>query len=167
MLSKVLLRLSDHLPIREIRGDDGTEYLERYYLMSFGGWKLYLHRFTASDPDRGLHNHPWKFSVSLILSGGYLETRLKELSTKGLVYSYKNTRPFSLNFISQNTFHHITILKETWTLFLHSKRVQDWGFINTAESVHKGWMGYFELYSRGPGRGWEKRALTGKEHRAV
>lgn len=39
------------------------------------GIGVYLHRFHRSDVDRELHSHPWAWSYSIILAGGYIEER--------------------------------------------------------------------------------------------
>ncbi|MEJ2214959.1 MAG: hypothetical protein P8Y20_13150, partial [Gammaproteobacteria bacterium] len=71
-LSDVLYRFTGHLRCRIINGNHGEPYLERYHLFRLpGGGGVYIHRFIDSDPDRGLHDHPWKAAVSLILSGSY------------------------------------------------------------------------------------------------
>jgi len=33
--------------------------------------RAYLHRLVASDPDRGLHDHPWPWAFSILLAGWY------------------------------------------------------------------------------------------------
>lgn len=66
--------LTSRLPCRII-SDDGTPYLERYYLGTVFGVRFYLHRFVGSDPARGLHDHPWAWARSIVLSGWYFEER--------------------------------------------------------------------------------------------
>ena len=76
MLRRLLYWLTDRLPARIINGDDGSPYLERYYVGTFFGLRAYIHRFVASDPDRGTHSHPWQRSLSLVLVGGHKEIRI-------------------------------------------------------------------------------------------
>ena len=52
-MRKLLFWLTSHLPCRII-AEEGSVYLERYYLFTLLGWRFYLHRFVGSDPDRGL-----------------------------------------------------------------------------------------------------------------
>ena len=66
-MNRLLLWLTGFLPCRIISEGD-QPYLERYYLMTLFGWRFYIHRFVASDPDRGLHDHPWPKAYSIILS---------------------------------------------------------------------------------------------------
>lgn len=123
---RLLLWITARLPAREIRGEHGDPYLERYYVFSLRGWNVYIHRFLASDPDRGLHDHPWENSISLVLSGGYRELR---------TYSYRILRPGYLNRIRGHDFHRILLDpgREAWTLFLHGPRTKGWGFQRNGE----------------------------------
>ena len=73
---KLLYTITGWLRCRIIRGNQGEPYLERYHLFRLpGGGGAYIHRFLSSDPDRGLHDHPWERSLGIVLSGGYLEQR--------------------------------------------------------------------------------------------
>jgi hypothetical protein len=138
-------RAARHIP-RNSGG--GGIYLSRYYLWPAQGptnseataavhredksWGLVLHHIQRSDSDPELHNHPWDWAVALILVGGYREERKipsmfpGPLSVLGLHFF-----PGDINIILADTFHRIELLDEqtgAWTLFLHGKRIQDWGF---------------------------------------
>src|SRR5271170_2836454 len=39
---------------------------------------VYLHKFHRGDSDEALHNHPWLWSRSFVLAGGYIEERRLE-----------------------------------------------------------------------------------------
>lgn len=121
MIRWLLIKLTDHLPCREIKGDHGEPYLERYYLGSLFGWHAYIHRFVASDPDRGVHDHPWRLSVSWILVGWYGEVRTDGLHAR---------RAGQFNVIRGTDFHRVKLWPgaEAWTLFMHGKRTKGWGF---------------------------------------
>lgn len=136
MLRQLLFRLSGHLPVRMI-DSAGKPYLERYYLFSLGSRQFYLHRFVSGDGDRALHDHPWKSSMAICLAGGYLEHRLENFSPQsGLQIRQRNIRPGSFNRIKANTFHQIMHTRaETWTLFIHGKKIKSWGFLHTREQV--------------------------------
>lgn len=134
----ILLWITSFLPYREI-SDGETPYLERYYLGSLLGWRFYIHRFVGSDPDRGLHNHPWRYAVSLILSGWYLE------ETRAGIHRVR-----WLNFLNFDTAHRVILPSnarpcfdsfggflvapadkkpEAWTLFAHTiGDICPWGF---------------------------------------
>ncbi len=72
---KLITSLAGLLPLRII-SDDGRPYLERYYVGTIFGRRLYLHRFVGSDPKRGWHDHPWYPAYSVVLWGEYGEERV-------------------------------------------------------------------------------------------
>lgn len=128
MINLLLERITDHLPAREIKDEDRA-YLERYYVGTVLGVCFYLHQFVASDPDRGKHDHPWPWAVSLILSGWYWEeTRAGRVMRRWL------------NFLVGDTFHRVVLNDDgngnprpVWTLFAHrALRVKEWGFLREA-----------------------------------
>jgi len=121
MWRKFLYWLTGFLPVRVINGDHNEPYLERYYLFGFGGCAVFIHRFIASDPDRGVHDHPWGVSASIVLSGGYREIRPN--GTRML-------RAPALNIILGDDFHRLLLDPgtEAWTLFFHGRRMKGWGF---------------------------------------
>lgn len=131
----ILNFLCRFLMVREIRGEDGSLYLSRYRIM---GWmpgsttkwplSIYLHHFHRPDLDEAQHNHPWKWSFSLVLSGGYTETRFDSIYND-TTYS-RRLRPFRLNWISHATYHNVTALhgKQSWTLFFAGPKATSWGF---------------------------------------
>jgi len=129
VIERLLFRLTDRLPCRIIDGEHGEPYLERYYLFGAFGWHAYVHRFVDSDPDRGLHDHPWGRAVSLVLTGGYDEIR-----PDGDDFSDPKTRfvgPMRLNFLRGADFHRVVLRnnRPAWTLFTHGPRVKGWGFV--------------------------------------
>ena len=78
MISLLLFKLSAFCRCRIINGPDEKPYLERYHLLRLPfGYRVYLHRFVASDPGRGLHNHPWNHAISWVISGSYEEIRMR------------------------------------------------------------------------------------------
>lgn len=133
-MNKFLFWLSSFLPFREI-SDGDTPYLERYYIATLFGWRFYLHRFVGSDPDRGLHDHPFAKAYSLILSGWYFEETRS--GTRKVRWS---------NSLTGDTFHRVVLPtlvyfpvwpgraesapKPCWTLFMHKAgSVKPWGFL--------------------------------------
>jgi hypothetical protein len=75
--------------VREIPRD-GLRYLTRWSLFRQwsdeqshrnGGGRVYLHRFWA--PDVELHNHPWHWSLSIVLWGSYTETYFDKCTGSG------------------------------------------------------------------------------------
>lgn len=107
---------------------NGEDYLLRFYIKHSGLLPgLYLHYFYRGDEGRELHNHPFKFSFSVLLTGSYTEHRLIH-RTSGAVL-VQELGPGSVNVIRANDFHKV-ILKNgpLWTLFCSWRRVQRWGF---------------------------------------
>ena len=130
-LNRLLYRLSAYCRCRVINGPDEQPYLERYHLLRLPfGYRVYLHRFVDSDPGRGLHNHPWRHALSLLLCGTYQETRMLSESHD---YALRDRwlRAGRLNFISGGVYHRINLPPgaECWSLFLHAPKTRDWGFI--------------------------------------
>jgi hypothetical protein len=137
MIQKLLKLVSKVLPAREIKDGDGALYLTRFRVLGAmqarHPWfpiSVYLHRFHRPDNDRELHNHPWPWAVSLILSGGYLEQRFAKPHS-GLGH-LRWLRAGSLNVLTADTFHRILELDgEPWTLFVVARKVQPWGYYIT------------------------------------
>lgn len=124
MMRTFLFWLTSRLPCRII-SDGNAPYLERYYLFTLLGWRFYLHRFVGSDPDRGLHDHPWARAFSIVLAGQYWE---ETRSGRRLVRWF--------NSLTGDTFHRVVLphvgLYEfpCWTLFFHrAEYVKEWGFL--------------------------------------
>ena len=123
-------RLARTLDVQQIH-PQGRPYLERYYA---AGWHprsrqpgpaLFLHHFVGSDPAESVHSHPWSWSASLILSGGYREERC---SSPGL-REVREYRPGDVNILRPDDRHRIDLLEsDCWTLFLVGDYAQPWGF---------------------------------------
>ncbi|MCP4433773.1 MAG: hypothetical protein GY806_22610 [Gammaproteobacteria bacterium] len=131
LFSQLLYRISALCRCRIINGPDRQPYLERYHLLSLPfGYRFYLHRFVASDPGRGLHNHPWHRAFSVVLSGCYEEIRMLGARDENTVIKRK-VRSGNLNCINGSVFHRINLIenRECWTLFMHSPSTQAWGFL--------------------------------------
>ncbi|MCP4979141.1 MAG: hypothetical protein GY935_01445 [Gammaproteobacteria bacterium] len=129
--SRLLYKLSAYCRCRVIEGPDHQPYLERYHLLRLPfGYQVYLHRFVASDPGRGLHNHPWKHALSLVLCGAYRETRMLDARADNALHD-RWLKPGRFNFISGEVFHRINIDAgvECWSLFVHAPKAKNWGFI--------------------------------------
>lgn len=130
-ISSLLYKLSAYCRCRVINGPDRQPYLERYHVMRLPfGYQVYLHRFVASDPGRGLHNHPWKRALSLVLCGAYRETRMLDAGADNALQD-RWLRPGNINLISGETFHRVNLPtgSECWSLFIHAPKAKGWGFI--------------------------------------
>lgn len=135
---------SARLPCRLIQ-EEGQPYLERYYVGTPLGYRIYLHRFVASDPDRGLHDHPWTWALSIILAGWYFEERRDTPNGAPRVVR-------GINRLTGDTFHRVILPRDfcgglrnedaltaeemavlpadCWSLFIHRARhSKPWGFL--------------------------------------
>ena len=117
----------------------GTNYLRRYRLLPLIEWKkddevkqfyfpanIFLHKFTSSDIDRALHDHPWP-SVSILLSGELWEIYESEIEGLGEIARF--VKPFRFIF-RKATHKHRLILKSdvAWTIFAVGFKQRSWGF---------------------------------------
>lgn len=139
MIARLLYKFAMTRPLRVI-SDNGSPYLERYFLFQFLGWRCYLHRFVASDPDRGWHDHPWRLAVSLLLVGWYYESR-----------TFETRKIRWLNILTADSFHRVVLKdvcpdapREVWTLFFHTQEdVKLWGFMRGSKrSAQLAWWPY-------------------------
>ena len=157
MMTRLLMGLSDRLPARYIR-HEGRPYLERYFLAHLFGLRVYLHHFVGSDPD-GVHDHPWRYSLSIILSGWYLEQRRDGWRVRAW-----------LNWITGDTFHRVVLPEGSpgvWSIFIHSGRVKPWGFLRERWDFSLHPVTVFEAAGAGdkPPSDWHKTAPTGRDLR--
>lgn len=126
------LRIIDH---------EGHPYLRRYYIGTIFGVRVYLHHFVDSDPV-GLHNHPFKFSFSFLLSGIYQEERRWCLAPNPRTVRF-------LNVLGADSMHRIILFRDNdneprtvWTLFFHTRKVMPWATIKD-KGIYKQ---YYEEY---------------------
>ena len=138
MINSILFHTSARLPCRLINRDDGERYLERYYLGQFAGATFYLHRFIKRDPGERLHNHPWGWGRSVVLTGAYIEERVDDFAESECV-THRATVRYT-NRVDGNDFHRIAkVAPGTWTLFAHGPRLRyrgrlkGWGFLQPLE----------------------------------
>lgn len=169
MIAKILHKLTAKRPARLIKLD-GAPYLERYYVGQLFGATFYLHRFIKADPREPLHNHPWKWGRSLILSGSYVEARVVDMTVatdSGALLDRRRVRWWSV--VDGNTFHRIEgAERETWSLFFHGPRVRiksgqcsrakGWGFLDKGLDC----VVYTPYLSDQPAEWWHK-APTGEK----
>lgn len=122
-----------------------------------GGVRPTLHKFHRPDNDRAIHNHPWKWAVSFILAGEYVEEKL------AIDESNLKRRPVTehrlvrwVNYLTRQDWHRITELRgEVYTLFCMGPRLSeddvassemgDWGFMDmdTGETIN--WRRFLDL----------------------
>ena len=116
----------------------GKPYLVRYFVAGWSptnrqtGPAVFLHHFLASDSDDAVHSHPWGWSASLILAGGYSEERCTP-DGKRVTREYK---PGDVNVITADDKHRIDLLRQDcWTLFLAGHFEKAWEFAPRCEET--------------------------------
>ncbi|MBT5229746.1 MAG: hypothetical protein HOM11_05660 [Methylococcales bacterium] len=165
MIRRFLFYWSAKLPCRQITVE-GKPYLERYYLGKVLGLTFYLHRFVDDDDERAVHDHPWTWALALILCGGYQEERVLYMDpNKGWHSIHRTMFPGRLNVIRPNDFHRVRHPKiNTWTLFFHTKKMKDWGFL---EKVEPQGILYNSHRPSGKHTNWWEDAPVGKDANRV
>lgn len=149
-MKRFLYSLTGRLPCRIICEDDGTPYLERYYLFTILGVRFYIHRFVSSDPGRGLHDHPWPWAATVVLAGFYFEeTRRGVMPIRwfnGLVGDsfHRVVLPDRSGALSDTNGQRSESVCPCWTLFFHrASYVKPWGFLRgTTETTQLTWIPY-------------------------
>lgn len=133
MIRKILEKWSDRLRVRTIE-IDGRPYLRRYLVARVLGCELYLHEFLTADAERHLHDHPWAWSASVLLAGGYVEEVLDHVDGyAGPITFYRSHNAPGFNLVGRG-FHRIAHMRRaTWTLFAVGRRVKMWGFLEFDE----------------------------------
>jgi hypothetical protein len=179
MIRELLRRITRHMQSRVIYDRaGGSPYLSRFYIlgcpyMTDGsepinrtgnpkseaifprGLGIYLHRFHRSDDDSALHNHPWKWSRSLILAGGYVEER--RMGVMGPVKKFVR-RPGSWVRINKDDFHRVDLIEDDcWSLFIAGPKVDTWGFWDRKTAEFLPWRDFITKV-RGPG--WEEERAS-------
>ena len=139
MLSRIKNRTPD-----VIIGGANNPYLLRWFVIPRNRFfNIYLHRFCRSDDDRALHDHPWLFNISILLSGSYLE-----VTKKGLKMLVEGQWKFRFG----NSPHRVQLfLQENYekeepvdTLFITGPKIREWGFL-----CPKGWR-HWRDFTAGP-----------------
>ena len=115
-------------------GGKDDPYLERWWVIPKNPlFNVYLHCFLRSDDDRALHDHPWLFNASYLLSGDYREiTFVSESMRRGTL-----RREGEWKFRWGRAPHIVQLIggAEVWTLFITGPKVREWGFY-----CPKGWI---------------------------
>ncbi len=108
----------------------GKPYLIRWYLTPSGKGKfakwyrrnfpgVFLHCFLESDPDRGWHSHPWTWAASLILRGGYRESRPDNWFLNWYDDLWREYKEGNWNTLTGADWHKVKLLTpKVWTLFV-------------------------------------------------
>jgi hypothetical protein len=134
---RLLQRVAGFLPARQIVLHGHLLFMRYHVCRLPGGGHVYLHHYLAPDDDQGMHDHPWDWARSLILAGGYWETRPK---CECIVFG-RGARVFTQNVLRLpgdtyklrgEDFHRITDFTEgsssSWSLFMHGPYTKGWGY---------------------------------------
>ena len=126
-----------HQPIPDALEPDRT-YLDRWRFDTPVG-SVFLHAIRLPDRDPDPHTHPFSWSRSLILKGGYTEER------GPLGERIRDFRPGRINRIDHDTVHRIVRTRgnrPVWTLFVAGRpHGRGWGFIVDGHYVdHKKYL---------------------------
>ena len=91
---------------------------------------VYLHNIHRADLDEALHSHPWDWSHTTILWGGYYEERGVLMPDGDLAYypsAYLHMG--AARRMRAGEVHRIKrVLPDTWTLFMVGPKRSSWGF---------------------------------------
>ena len=159
--ARILYRFSAGLRCRLIR-NEGRPYLERYFVGRLLGITVFLHRFLASDGDREVHDHPWRWSFAWVLTGGYREERMRHLDPeRGWASDLRSIRAGRINALGARSFHRVLEPQpETWTVFVHGPRIKRWGFL---EAVPEGAGATYRPAAVASGGDWKHTAPRGRD----
>lgn len=127
---QVMLHYTGGRPADKIIAPDGTPYIFRWELAKGAAGGLYFHVQVQSDADRGLHDHPWD-NTSTIVSGCY-----EEIYTDKPEDAYSRPRrrvllPGSVTHRTAKEAHRLVLPRGVpycMTLFSMGPHVQSWGF---------------------------------------
>ena len=130
---------------------DGSPYLTRVLFprVPWLGFRPMLHKFHRPDGDRALHNHPWRWAVSLVLAGEYIEERLlPDESRLAGKPDHESRLVRWFNVLTDRDYHRITELRgSVYTLFVIGPRTQGWGFLEDDGSTTD-WQAYIAARKR-------------------
>lgn len=112
----------------------GVNYLERWHLIPKNRlFNVYLHKFSGSDFDRALLDHPW-YSVSFLISGELIEAtnRYHYLGGGGVLSNRRKIRRWIPVFRSAEFPHRLILPSRSptaWTVFITGPVIRPWGFL--------------------------------------
>lgn len=152
----LLIERARRTPYWHLYHGDGSLYMGRYWLKPHSDrrdrWAARVHHIATPDVDRHMHDHPWDF-LSIVLRGGY--TELRPLGAERCFEgeeeaSYAVTRRAGSIALRRATDRHriISVLPDTWTLFITGPKRHWWGFHTPAGKVH--WQDYVSSHNNAP-----------------
>lgn len=93
--------------------------------------RVFLHIMSGPDPDRALHNHPWR-AFAVVLWGGYTQHR------KGRDSGYRKRveRIRWFNALRWDDYHKIvSVIPGTITLMVGGPREREWSFLVDGKDI--------------------------------
>lgn len=140
-----LIERAKRTPYWHITGEDGSVYMERYWLFNpypphspdQRRWQfpisIRLHLIRREDQDRHLHDHPWN-ARTIILRGWYIEERelgqtidyLGVLVSTHFEYRHQGDTA-SLQHGEYHRIHEVPC-DGVWTMFITGRKRGSWGF---------------------------------------
>ena len=148
-----LIRRAQRTPYFHIKDDDGSVYMERYWLFNpyphgsdgagrrWGDWlpSIRLHRILREDRDRHMHDHPWN-ARTFIMRGWYEELRCEVIEGERLdhvVEALRIRKPGDTACLRFGEYHRITEVSPdgVWTLFVTWRKRGTWGFLVDGKKV--------------------------------
>lgn len=157
-----LIERSKRTPYFHIQGDDGSPYMDRFWLFNpydretgkprwapLIPWSIRIHHIRREDRDEHLHDHPWN-ARTIILRGSYQEelpnadTALDAAGWRHRVWRM----PGDTKAIRFGSFHRIHRVSRggVYTLFISGKYQGTWGFL--VDGVKVKWREYLEARKR-------------------
>lgn len=115
----------------------GINYLERWHLIPRNRFlNIYLHKFSGSDDDRALHDHPW-VSVSFLLKGTLTEVMPHPLAGHDSRHCVSRVIRRFVPVFRRSVDAHRLVVDDgpVLTLFITGPRIRQWGFW-----CQKGWV---------------------------
>lgn len=120
-------------------------HMKRWYIIPRNRrFNIYVHRIYADDDDRGLHDHPWFWNISIPL-GSYIER-----VPASPIGNHRADRP-ERTIVRRPLFpivrvgvapHRITLInhRPVWSIFITGSVVRTWGFY-----LPGGWISHNDL----------------------
>lgn len=135
--------------VLEVRGDDGTLYLQRYLVAERkNGGHIYVNAFLRPDSDVEPHDHPYDLET-LIVCGGYAEEELIHVPPSHGVNAHTTIRrneyrPGQINSIPAAKMHRVAEVfgLPTYTLVATNAKSQSWGFWDAKWERKIYWRGF-------------------------
>lgn len=138
---RLLLKYALSKPSKVIMAEDPawgpsgiSPLVDRFYVGQLFGRTIFLHHLLRSDPDRGVHDHPYD-AMSIILAGRYHEERMNGVGVFGYTSKFLVRSACQFYILRKTDFHrvHLIAKRTAWTLFIVGPHEKMWGFLRETE----------------------------------